>query len=142
MLQTFPAAHPCTDPFGAVIPLSLQTAAPFAQLTAPSRQAAGEHAIPSAQATQTPALHTLPAPHPLLVPSATLPTSLHCGAPIAQEVVAVLQGVAVVQELPSLQATQVPLLQNMSTPHEVPLAALWFESTHSEVPAAQESVPV
>jgi hypothetical protein len=123
LLQTVPAAQPSADPFGAVIPVSAQAEVPFAQLTVPSRHGAGEQAIPSAHATQIPPLQTLPAPQPLFVPSATLPLSLHCGAPIAQEVVAVLHGVVVVQELPSLQATHVPLLQNMSTPHELPLAA-------------------
>jgi hypothetical protein len=108
----------------------------------PCRHGAGAHAMPSAHATQTPSLQTRPDPHPLLVPLGTLPLSIHWDVPVAQAVLATLHGVGVVQEVPSVHATQVPLLQTMLSPQELPFATFLLESTQSAVPALQERVPV
>jgi hypothetical protein len=62
--------------------------------------------------------------------------------PVAQDVFATLHGVAVVQDVPSVQATQLPLLQTMLSPQELPLATFLLESKQSAVPALHERVPV
>src|SRR5947209_3054973 len=97
--------------------------------------------MPSAQVTQAPPLQTCPEEQPLLFPSGTLPLSMHWGEPMAQEIVPCLQGVADVQEAPSVQGTQAPLLQTMLAPHDLPLGTLVLESTQSGTPPLQARAP-
>jgi hypothetical protein len=123
-------------------PFSLHTGVPLAQVVVPVRHGAGSHAILSTQVAHAPSLQTLPAPQSLLVPLGALPVTMHCEVPVAQELVPILQGVAVGHTTPSLQDTQLPLLQTRSAPHELPLATFLVESMHSAVPAEHERVPV
>ena len=67
-------------------------------------------------------------PHP--VPLGALPDSMQAGAPVAHEVVPALQGLAGWQLFPSAHATQVPLLQTLSAPHDVPLVTGVVPSVH------------
>jgi hypothetical protein len=140
-LQTWPVV-PHGVPLLSIIPLSWQADTPPVQVMVPCRHGAGAHAMPAAHAMQAPSLHTWPDPHPLLVPLGTFPLSIHWDAPVAQDVFATLHGVGVVQEVPSVHATQVPLLQTMLSPHELPFATFLVESTQLAIPALQESVPV
>jgi hypothetical protein len=140
-LQTWPAV-PHGAPLASVIPLSWQADTPPVQVMVPCRHATGAHAMPAAHAMHAPFLQTWPDPHPLFVPSGASPLSIHWDVPVAQEVFASLHGVAVVQEVASVQATQLPLLHTMLPPHVLPLGTFLFESTQLAVPALHERVPV
>src|SRR5215471_15650821 len=67
-------------------------------------------------------------PHPF--PLGALPDSMQAEAPVAHEVVPALQGLAGWQVFPSAQATQVPLLQTLSVPHDIPLVTGVAPSAH------------
>ena len=58
-----------------------------------------------------PVWQTMLVPHE--VPFALLPVSVHTEAPLVQTVAAVLHGFAVVQAVPAVQGTHVPLLHTM-----------------------------
>ena len=78
---------------------------------------------------------------PQAVPSGWDPLSAHTELPVAQEIVPVLQRLAGWQEPPEEQVTQLPLLQTLPVPQAVPSG--WDPlSAHTELPVAQEIVPV
>jgi hypothetical protein len=79
---------------------------------------------------------------PQLVPPILLLPSAQVWAPVAQEVVPFLQTFGlVVQDMPAVQATQLPaLLQTMLVPQLVP-AILLLPSTQVGAPVAHEVVP-
>jgi len=79
---------------------------------------------------------------PQLVPPILLPPSAQVWAPVAQDVAPFLQMLGlVVQAVPAVQATQLPVpLQTMLVPQLVP-AILSPPSTHSWVPVEHEVVP-
>jgi hypothetical protein len=136
LLQTFPEPQPV--PFGA-FPDSLHSGAPALQTTVPTRHAAGSHIIPEAHGTQAPLLHTMLLPQ--FFPLAAFPATWHCEAPLAHEVLPILQASLTEQGASRVQATQLPPLQNMLSPHGVPLATAEPESRQSAVPVTHESVP-
>jgi hypothetical protein len=112
------------------------------QTVMPAWQAfAGAQARPAVQATHTPVLHTMFVPH--IVPLATLPVSVHTGAPLVQTVAAVRQGLPLtVQLAPAVQETQLPeALQTLFVPQLVPAATSVVLSLQTGVPVEQESVP-
>jgi hypothetical protein len=140
-LQTAPAPH--AVPLASAVPLSVQTAAPLAQTIAPVWQAlvTGVHAVPAVQATQLPpGAHTRLVPHDLPA-AAAAPVSTQTGAPVAHDVVPTWHVLAGVHAAPSVQAPQLPALQNELVPHERPLGALAPVSTQTLVPVAHEVVP-
>jgi hypothetical protein len=77
-----------------------------------------------------PALHPMhtPLPHTLLVPqdvpSVTLPVSVHTEVPVEHDVVPVLHGFDGWQPTPAVHAPQIPLLQTLFVPQDVPLLRL------------------
>jgi len=60
---------------------------------------------------------------PQVVPLAWLPPSVQTGAPVAQTIVPLWQGLPLnEQAVPAAQATQTPLLQTLASPQTVPFA--------------------
>src|SRR5262245_25837368 len=118
------------------LPKSVQTGAPVAQLTMPVLHGVGfvvQFAF-AVQATQAPLLlHTMFVPQ--LVPAGSLASSAQVWAPVAHEVVPVLQAPGLVEHgCPLAQAAHVPLpSQTMPTPQLVPGVRL--------VPSAQVVPP-
>jgi hypothetical protein len=101
---------------------------------------AGVQACPLLQVTQTPALQTIAVPQ--LVPVALLPLSAHTEAPVAQEVMPVLQVLAGWQAVPAVQETHIPVLQTRFDPHDAPSESEVLVSVHTGAPVEQESAPV
>jgi hypothetical protein len=84
LLQTMLVPHEA--PF-ALLPVSVQTAAPVVQTIAPVRQRfVGLQVVPAVQATHAPLLHTMFVPHevPLVL---VCPVSMHDITPLAEQVV-------------------------------------------------------
>jgi hypothetical protein len=103
-------------------------------------QTAGVQLAPAVQETQLPFEHTRLVPQ--LVPlESDDPVSVHDGMPPVHESVPLWHGFAGWHELPAAHAMQVPLLQTMLVPHDVPLLA--FPVTlHVDVPVAHDVTPV
>jgi hypothetical protein len=108
LLQTLPGPQVDAEPLGA-LPVSTHSELPLAQVVVPTLQAAGWQAMFATHGTQAPSLQTLPLPQ--VFPLRALPDSMHWDAPVAQEVVPVLQGLFVVHETSGVQEAQLPLLQ-------------------------------
>jgi hypothetical protein len=130
LLQTL--SVPQGVPGWALVPLSLHTG-PLAQTRVPRWQAlVGTQLSPTLHWTQAPALHTWSVPQ--LLPSAALPLSVQTGVPVAQERVAVRQGLRDWQAAP--QARQVPARQMLFVPQVVP--STWSPlSVHTGEPELQ-----
>lgn len=127
----------------AASPDSTQTGAPVSHAVVPVRQGLPltVQAAPTVQLTQLPvAPQTLLVPQ--LVPAArSVPVSLQTGVPVAQASVPWWQGFEGTQLAPSEQAAHCPERQTIPEPQEVPFG--WSpDSVQTEVPVAQESVPV
>jgi hypothetical protein len=123
---------------------SMQVWAPVVQEVVPFLQMLGlvVHDEPAVQATQPPEpLQTWLVPQ--LVPGDLLPPSTQVRAPVAQEVVPVLQAVGlVVHDEPAVQATQPPEpLQTWLVPQPTPGALFVVASTQVVAPVAHEVVP-
>jgi hypothetical protein len=137
-LQTRPG--PQEVPSGTASPVSWQVIAPVWQLTIPvSHGLAGVQLPPAVQETQVPLLQTLLVPHD--VPFATFPTVVQTELPVEQEVTPVLHTLDGWQLPPAVQETQVPPLQTLLVPHEVP-SATFPVSAHMEVPDMHDVAPV
>lgn len=79
---------------------------------------------------------------PQLIPSGLLASSVQTGAPDAQRMDAVRQGLDEVQAAPSLQATQLPAwLQTWSVPHVVPGVRNVPVSSQTGCPVVHETLP-
>jgi hypothetical protein len=80
---------------------------------------------------------------PQEAPSATfVPVSVQTGDPVEHEIVPVWQELAGVQAPPATQEPQVPLLQNLLVPHDVPFFDVsGLPATHWAVPDMHEIVP-
>jgi hypothetical protein len=75
-------------------------------------------------------------------PSAALSVVVHTEAPVEHDVVPTLHFVpAGVHARSAAQSTQLPALQTLSVPHEVPAATAVPVSLHVGVPPAQDKVP-
>ena len=123
--------------------LSTQVATPVAQEVTPALHRVGltEQAAPSVQSRQAPFLQTWLLPQ--AVPSAALRESTHLCAPVAHEVVPILQTVGLVEQLiAAAQLTQrADALQTRSVPQLVPASARVVASTQAAEPPAHDSVP-
>jgi hypothetical protein len=119
-------------------PVSAQTEVPVAHDVAPARQAAGVQVVPAVHETQDPVWQTLFVPHE--VPFATFPVSAQTEVPEAHDVAPVRQA-AGVQATPAVQAPQLPLLQTLLVPHDVPFATFPV-SAQTDTPVTQEVAPV
>ena len=138
-----PALHtllvPHDVPF-ATLPVSAQTEVPVAHDVAPVRHAvAGVQVTPAVQDPQVPPLQTLFVPHD--VPFAMLPVSAQTEVPVAHDVAPVRHAVVGVQVTPAVQDPQVPPLQTLFVPHEVPFA-MFPVSAQTDIPVTQEVAPV
>jgi hypothetical protein len=102
-------------------------------------QTDGSHIIPAVHAVHAPLLHTMPAPQTF--PLGALPPSMHSEAPVAHDVLPILHGLSKEQVASGVQATQLPLLQNILFPQGVPLPTAAPVSVQSGVPVAQDKVP-
>ncbi len=91
-------------------------------------------AAPAWHVTHAPFWQTMLVPHE--VPFALLPVSVHTDAPVVQTVAAFLHGFVVVQAVPAVQFTHVPLLHTMLMPHMMPFACDVPVSVHVGAPAA------
>ena len=140
-LQTM--SVPQLRPLVAFAALSTQVAAPVEQEVTPALHRVGltEQAFPSVQSRQAPFLQTWLLPH--AVPSAALTESMHLCAPVAHEVVPILQTVGLVEQLiAAAQLTQrADALQTRSVPQLVPASACVVASTQAAEPPAHDSVP-
>jgi hypothetical protein len=116
-LQLWPV--PQIVPFGTAVKVSLQ-AVGVVQASTPTWQGfAGVQAAAGVQVAQAPPIHTWPVPQ--VVPSKTVPLSVHTGAPELQTMAAVWHGLVDVQVVPAAQATQAPLgEQTRPAPQVVP----------------------
>jgi hypothetical protein len=136
-LHTLFAPHEV--PF-ATFPVSAQTELPVAHEVAPVRHAfAGWQVTPAVHETQLPVWHTLFVPQE--VPFATFPVSAQTEVPFEQDVIPVRQAVAGVQVTPAVQDAQLPLLQTLLVPQEVPFATFPV-SVQIDAPVTHEVAPV
>jgi hypothetical protein len=140
LLQTMFKPHDV--PFALLVP-STQVIVPVEQDVVPFLQlfvGLVVHDEPAVHALHVPLLQT-PVPH--AVPFATLPVSAQTTTPVTHDVAPVLQRFVGWQPTPPWQMPQVPLLQTMFVPHEVPLArfrpvsAQVIDGEHVCVPAWQ-----
>jgi hypothetical protein len=87
---------------------------------------------------QVPSLQTMLVPH--AVPLGFSPVTLHTIVPVAHEFAPVWHWFGGWQVVPAVHGTQVPALQTMFAPHDVPLALL-PPSAHVIPPVRHEVVP-
>ena len=130
-------------PFESRVVVSMQVCTPVAQEVVPATHLFGfvEHAPPAVHAVQAPPLQTRFVPHTVPFDFAVV-VSRQVWTPVAQDVTPVLHGSGlVVQPAPAVQALHVPLLQTRFVPQLVPFASAAAESTHVDVPVAQDVVP-
>jgi hypothetical protein len=121
-------------------PVSAQTDVPVAHEVAPVRHAAaGVQVTPAVHETQVPPLQTLFVPQE--VPFVTFPLSTQTDVPVAHEIAPVRHAVAGVQAAPAVQEPQMPPLQTLLVPQEVPFATFPV-STQADIPVTQEVAPV
>lgn len=151
VLQLIPALHgPQVPPWQTMfdpqeVPLltfepATHTGRPEPQVIVPVLQGfVGWQVMPSVHEPQVPALHTLFVPHE--VPGETLPVSVQTMEPVEHDVVPVLHMFVGWQVVPLVQATQLPALQTLLVPHDVPFVTLPL-SVHTDVPLWQVVVPV
>jgi hypothetical protein len=126
---------------GALFPPSTHTDAPVVQDVTPDLQLLGfvVQARPAVQALHTPVLQTRLVPQ--LVPSARdVPVSPQTALPVVQESVPVWQVLLGVHDWPLLHVVQVPALQTMLVPQDVP-PALFPLSTQTCDPVEHDVVP-
>ena len=138
-----PALHtllfPHDVPF-VMIPVSAQTEVPVAHDVAPVRQAVvGVQVTPAVHETQVPVWQTLFIPQE--VPLAMLPFSTQTAVPVVHEIAPVRHAVVGVQAAPVVQDPQMPPLQTLLFPQEVPFATFPV-STQTDIPVTQEVAPV
>ena len=123
-------------PFGSDVPLSWQVGLPVVQICVPLWHGLlGVQAPPAVHDTQLPSLQTWLLPH--IVPFATFPVSAQTGTPVTHEFAPVLQWFVGWQLAPAVHALQVPLLQTMFVPHDVPLAR--FRPVSEQVIAGEQA---
>jgi hypothetical protein len=84
-------------------------------------------------------LQTLLLPHD--VPSVTFPVSVQTEVPLMHDVVPGLQTLLGCQVAPAVQAPQVPPLQTLLLPQDVPLTTFPV-SVQTDVPVMQDVAPV
>jgi hypothetical protein len=106
-----------------------------------SQTLVGVHATLAVQGEQEPLSQTALFPHVLPFAALLAPVATHVDVPVAHEVFPLSQLLVGVHETPAVQALQVPALQTMLLPHDVPLAALAIASTHTGCPVEQEIPP-
>jgi hypothetical protein len=136
-LQTLLVPH---DVPSAAFPDVTQTELPVEQDVTPVlHRFVGWQLTPAVQEVQVPPLQTLLVPHD--VPSVTFPASAHTMVPVEQDVAPVLQGLLGWQVVPLVQPPQLPLLQTLLVPQEVPFATFPV-SVQTEVPVMQDVAPV
>ena len=100
----------------------------------------GVHVTPAVHGTQPPVLQTWFVPQ--LVPSASaVPASWQVAVPVLQVSVPRWHGLAGVQLPPAVHVTQVPLLQTLLLPHEVPFATFPV-SAQTDAPVTHDVAPV
>jgi hypothetical protein len=119
-----------------------QVDVPVAQVVEPFWQGLfwGLHAVPAVQLTHEPLSHTWLLPH--VMPLEALCELVQVGVPVAQEVVPVRHTLLFgVQLMPAVQAVQIPALQTMLVPHDVP-SATFAGLMHVELPDPQSVVPL
>jgi len=126
-----------------LLPPSTQVCAPVEQDVVPFLQMLGfvVQAALAVHDTQVPLpLHTWFMPQ--VVPAAVLPPSTQVIAPLAHELVPILQAVGLpVQAWPAVQATHMPPLQTMFVPQLTP-GALLLPSTQVMAPVEQDVMPL
>jgi len=128
----------------AVLPPSMQVIAPVEQVVMPVLQVVGLplHDWPAVQATHEPApLQTMLVPQ--LTPGALALPSLQVIAPVAQDVVPLMQMFGLpVHDVPAVHDTQPPEpLQTMLAPQLVP-AAFALPFTHVDEPVEHDATPL
>lgn len=114
-LQTLPG--PQLVP-GATVPVWLHTPMPVAQLSVPVRQGLGLQGAPMVQAMHAPLPLQTPPSH--AVPPFDEPARWQTGAPVAQLMTPVSQGLGRAQLWPGLQATQLPAPEHTPPSHGTP----------------------
>jgi hypothetical protein len=94
---------------------------------------------PVVHGPHTPLKHAMLLPHES--PFMMLPVSVQTGLPVEQEIEPFLQGLVGWQLAPAVQVEQVPPLQTLFVPHDVPSVTL-PDSPHTPVPVEHEIIPV
>jgi hypothetical protein len=79
---------------------------------------------------------------PQTVPGAWGPLATHLALPDMQEIIPISHAFGRAQVPPAVQETQLPVLQTMFIPHDVPSETLLPVSWQVEVPVWQLSIPV
>ena len=122
------------------LPFSVQTGTPVVQRFAPVRHGfVGVQVLPAVQAAHAPLLQTMFAPH-----TAPLTRFLFVSAHVMageQACVPAWHAFAGVHDIPAVHDTQLPELQTMFVPHEVPVA-LRVPSVQTSAPVAQAVMPL
>src|SRR5438876_1128453 len=128
-VQSFPSLHPA--PSGAPPP-SIQVCAPVVQEVTPLMRRLAPGFV----------VHERPAVQATLTPPALLPPSTQTNCPVEQEVVPFLQMLGlVVQALPAVQPTQLPLPSHTRLLPQLVPADLLLPSTQVIVPLEQDVEP-
>jgi hypothetical protein len=110
---------------------------PVAQDVVPTVQLVGLQPTLAVQEEQLPLSQTRFVPHE--VPLPTFVTLTHVDVPVAHDVVPIVQFVGLQPTL-AVQEAQVPPLQTMLVPHDVPLPT-FATFVHIDVPVAHDVVP-
>ena len=117
-----------------LLPAGVQTAAPLLHsMVCLAQLVATEQSEPALHATHPPAsLHTKPASPPHAVPSGTLLTNAHTGAPVLHAYALVTHALGSEQSAPALQLTHPPSLHTIplsAPPHDVPFCTAALTQT-------------
>ena len=122
------------------LPVDVHIAPPAPHERVPVRQTSvGVQVLPSTHGTHAPAPSHAPPVH--AVPLGACPFATQTGPPLAHEFAPVSHGLAGTHELPSMHATQVPvLLHTWPLPHGTPAGAMPV-SLHTGAPVAHERLP-
>lgn len=153
-LQAAPAAHtvhapalqtrsvPHAAPFGRLLPESTHTESPLAHDVVPEWQAlSGGHTADAMQSPHCPSRQTRLVPHEEPFGALAM-VAAHVETPPAHEVAPTRHGLAGVQATPAVQSMQPPLWHTRAAPHVVPSATDTPVSVQTDVPLAQEVIPV
>ena len=132
---------PQVAPFGKLVPVSVQVAAPLAHDCVPVWQVlAGVQVAPVTQGTHLAVVsHTMFVPQ--AVPGALLVVSTHAEVPVAHDVVPFLHGLVGWQTVPAVHDTHMPVRQTRFVPQDVPSVRFVVASVQVAAPVVQDCVP-
>lgn len=132
---------PQDAPFGKLVVVSVQVAAPLAHDCVPVWQVlAGVQVAPVTQATHL-AVVSQTMFVPQVVPGALFVVSAHTDDPVTHDVAPFLHGFAGWQTVPSVHETHMPVRHTRFVPQDVPSVRFVVESVHVAAPVVHDWVP-